>query len=59
MSSNEITARTFGGYISVYDFKRAVEDKAKQLVEIIDDLLNDEEKILSFVKSNADDIEWD
>ena len=26
--SNELTARTFGGYISVYDFKRAVEDKA-------------------------------
>ena len=28
LSSNEITARTFGGYNSVYDFKRAVEDKA-------------------------------
>ncbi|MGN1140933.1 MAG: type I restriction endonuclease subunit R [Oliverpabstia sp.] len=28
LSSNEITARIFGGYISVYDFKRAVEDKA-------------------------------
>ena len=28
LSSNEITARAFGGYISVYDFKRAVEDKA-------------------------------
>lgn len=28
LSSNEITARTFGGYVSVYDFKRAVEDKA-------------------------------
>lgn len=28
LSSNEITARTFGGYISVYDFKRAVEDHA-------------------------------
>lgn len=28
LSSDEITARTFGGYISVYDFKRAVEDKA-------------------------------
>lgn len=27
LSSNEITARTFGAYISVYDFKRAVEDK--------------------------------
>jgi len=28
LSANEITARTFGGYISVYDFKRAVEDRA-------------------------------
>ena len=27
-SNDEITARTFGGYISIYDFKRAVEDKA-------------------------------
>ena len=26
LSSNEITARTFGGYVSIYDFKRAVED---------------------------------
>lgn len=28
LSANELTARTFGGYISIYDFKRAVEDKA-------------------------------
>ena len=28
LSANELTARTFGGYISVYDFNRAVEDKA-------------------------------
>ena len=28
LSQDEITARTFGGYISVYDFKRAVDDKA-------------------------------
>ncbi len=27
-SNDNITARTFGGYISVYDFKRAVDDKA-------------------------------
>ena len=32
---------------------------AEQLAEIIDELLNDEEQILSFVKANADDIEWD
>ncbi|WP_418627578.1 type I restriction endonuclease subunit R [Veillonella atypica] len=28
LSHDNITARTFGGYISVYDFKRAVEDGA-------------------------------
>ena len=28
LSANEITARTFGGYVSVYDFKRAVDDGA-------------------------------
>lgn len=28
LSSDNITARTFGGYISVYDFKRAVDDGA-------------------------------
>ena len=28
LSNDNITARTFGGYVSVYDFKRAVEDHA-------------------------------
>lgn len=28
LSSDNITARTFGGYLSVYDFRRAVEDGA-------------------------------
>ena len=28
LSSDHITERTFGGYVSIYDFKRAVEDKA-------------------------------
>ncbi len=28
LSDDNITARTFGGYVSVYDFKRAVEDGA-------------------------------
>lgn len=28
LTSDEITKRTFGDYISIYDFKRAVEDKA-------------------------------
>ena len=28
LANDNITERTFGGYISIYDFKRAVEDKA-------------------------------
>ena len=28
LSNDNITARTFGGYVSIYDFKRAVDDKA-------------------------------
>ncbi len=28
LSNDFITARTFGGYVSIYDFKRAVEDRA-------------------------------
>ena len=28
LSNDNITERTFGGYISIYDFKRAVEDKS-------------------------------
>lgn len=28
MSNDNITARTFGGYVSIYDFQRAVEDHA-------------------------------
>ena len=28
LSDDNITARTFGGYVSIYDFQRAVEDKA-------------------------------
>ncbi len=46
---------------SVYIEEVSDETKAlaEQLAEIIDELLNDEEQILSFVKTNADDIEWD
>ena len=46
---------------SVYIEEVSNETKAlaEQLAEIIDEFLNDEEKLLSFVKANADDIEWD
>lgn len=61
LSSDNITARTFGGYISVYDFKRAVDDGAtvplyyENRGEKIADLHNPEitERILDAIE-NAD-----
>lgn len=61
LSSDNITARTFGGYVSVYDFKRAVEDGAtvplyyENRGEIILDLHNPEitNRILDAIE-NAD-----
>ncbi|MEE5994283.1 MAG: type I restriction endonuclease subunit R, partial [Oscillospiraceae bacterium] len=58
LSDDSITARTFGGYISVYDFKRAVEDGAtvplyyENRGEKIDDLKNPEitDKILEAIE---------
>lgn len=59
LSSDEITKRTFGGYLSVYDFKRAVEDGAtvplyyENRAEKIAQLQNPEitEQILSAVEA--------
>ena len=61
LSSDNITARTFGGYVSVYDFKRAVEDGAtvplyyENRGEKINDLRNPEitNEILEAIE-NAD-----
>lgn len=61
LSSNNITSRTFGGYVSIYDFKRAVDDGAtvplyyENRGEKIDDLHNPEitEQILNAIE-NAD-----
>lgn len=61
LSGDNITARTFGGYVSVYDFKRAVEDGAtvplyyENRGEKIVDLHNPEitEQILDAIE-NAD-----
>lgn len=58
LSCDNITARTFGGYVSVYDFKRAVEDGAtvplyyENRGEKILDLKNPEitEKILGAIE---------
>ena len=61
LSSDNITARTFGGYVSIYDFKRAVEDGAtvplyyENRGEKIQDLNNPEitDQILDAIE-NAD-----
>lgn len=51
LESDDLTARTFGGYLSVYDFKRAVEDGAtvplyyenrSDILEINNPNINDE-----------------
>lgn len=61
LSSDNITTRTFGGYVSIYDFKRAVEDGAtvplyyENRGEKIQDLNNPEitDQILDAIE-NAD-----
>lgn len=65
LSSDNITARTFGGYISVYDFKRAVEDGAtvplyyENRGDKIQDLRNPEitERILSAIEEADMDLD--
>ena len=65
LSSDNITARTFGGYVSVYDFKRAVEDGAtvplyyENRGEKIEDLHNPEitEQILDAIEAADLDVD--
>ena len=65
LSSDNITARTFGGYVSVYDFKRAVEDGATAPLyyenrgEKIEDLHNPEitEQILDAIEAADLDVD--
>ena len=65
LSSDNITARTFGGYVSVYDFKRAVEDGAtvplyyENRGEKIEDLPNPEitEQILDAIEAADLDVD--
>ena len=62
LSNDNITARTFGGYVSIYDFKRAVEDKAtvplyyENRGETLQDLKNPEinEEIASALEMAGD-----
>lgn len=62
LSNDNITARTFGGYVSIYDFKRAVEDKAtvplyyENRGERLQDLQNPEinEEIASVLEQAGD-----
>ena len=65
LSSDNITAHTFGGYVSVYDFKRAVEDGATVLLyyenrgEKIADLHNPKitEQILDAIENAELDVD--
>lgn len=65
LSSDNITARIFGGYVSVYDFKRAVEDGAtvplyyENRGEKIEDLHNPEitEQILDAIEAADLDVD--
>ena len=65
LSSDNITARTFGGYVSIYDFKRAVEDGAtvplyyENRGEKIQDLNNPEitDQILDAIENADLDVE--
>ena len=62
LSNDNITARTFGGYVSIYDFKRAVDDKAtvplyyENRGERLQDLQNPEinEEIASVLEQAGD-----
>ena len=56
---NKITHRADQYSVYIEEVNNGTKALAEQLAEIIDELLNDEEQILSFVKANADDIEWD
>ena len=65
LSSDNITARTFGGFVSIYDFKRAVEDGAtvplyyENRGEKIQDLNNPEitDQILDAIENADLDVE--
>ena len=65
LSSDNLTARTFGGYISVYDFQRAVEDGAtvplyyENRGDKIEDLQNPEisDRILDAIENTDLDID--
>jgi hypothetical protein len=46
-----------GTYVAVYD--KADSDKADKLVGVINGLVNDPDKIYSFLKQNGENIEWD
>ena len=65
LSDDNLTARTFGGYISVYDFKRAVEDGAtvplyyENRADKLDDLRNPEitDRILDAIEQADLDVD--
>ncbi len=46
-------------YVAYYDLTADNEEKARQLVEVIEDLIENEEKLYQIIKENGDKIEWD
>jgi hypothetical protein len=46
-----------GTYVALYD--KADSDKADKLISVINGLVNNPDKIYSFLKDNGEDIEWD
>lgn len=48
-----------GSYFAHYELTPVNENKAKQFVEIIKDLIENEEKLYEMVKNKENNIEWD
>lgn len=46
-----------GTYVAVYD--KADSEKADQLINVINELVNTPDTIYSFLEENGDEIEWD
>ncbi len=48
-----------GMYVACYDLTSENEKKAEKFVEIIEDLIENEDKLYEIVKNEGNDIEWD
>jgi hypothetical protein len=48
-----------GMYVAVYELTKENEQKAEKLAQILDNLIENEEKLYEFVKNEGENIEWD